>query len=354
MRKMTLLLAVFLSLLLIIPVYISQEVNPFDENTEDVEQDCMPVINLPTDPVLMTSWELPEGWPAAFKIELTEINGDFDVMNGIYQGWCVEYSVPSPKDTLEVTLVSSYDDSLPDYLADENWSKVNYILNRKQGDRYDVQRAIWYFVNFGAWDYDYTGYPPMGDEFNNDAVNSMISEAETNVEEGWCPDPCDDVIAVICDQGEDRSKQLSFIEVPLSWYEFTDETAWAANGTEPRSIRYTPRGNWATYVKYDGEAKEVTLFAGQTIDVGTVHFSEAVDDEITITITLTGDWEFKDGTENVKIQDYETAPSGNPAIGLFDHKGDAMGSSFSIDVPENNYYGVHVDVGYWEEGDCED
>mgnify|MGYP006291938961 CR=1 FL=1 len=140
----------------------------------------------------------------------------------------------------------------------------------------------------------------------------------------------------------------------LSWYEFNGETAWAAKGEESGMIRYTPQGNWATYVEYDGEQKEVTLFAGQTINVGTVHFSEPVDETVTITITLTGDWEFDEVEENVKIQDYETAPSGNPSIGLFDHKGDATGSSFSIDVTENNYYGVHVDVGYWVSGDCEE
>ncbi len=352
MRKMTVLLAVFLSLLLVIPVYISQEVNPFDENTEDVEDDCIVSLNLPTDPVLMTSWELPDDWPAAFKIGLDGIYGDFDVMNKTYPGWCVEYGVSAPEDILEVNLVSSYDESLPPYLADENWSKVNYILNHKQGNRYDVQRAIWYFVNFGSWDYDYTGYPPMGDSVS-DNVTKMIENASLYAD-SWCPDPCEDVVAVICDQGEDRIKQLSFIEVPLSWYEFKGETAWAANGEESGKIRYTPRGNWATYVEYDGEQKEVTLFAGQTINVGTVHFSDPVDETVTITITLTGDWEFDEVEENVKIQDYETAPSGNPSIGLFDHKGDATGSSFSIDVTENNYYGVHVDVGYWEEGDCED
>jgi uncharacterized protein YaiE (UPF0345 family) len=116
------------------------------------------------------------------------------------------------------------------------------------------------------------------------------------------------------------------------------ETAWAA-GT-----RYVKRGNWATYTPYVPDST-VTLYAGQTMEAGTVHFSAAVDGRVTITITLNEGWRFApDKPENVKVQDYATAPSGNPAPGLFAWKGYATGSPFSIPVPVNNFYGVHVDV----------
>jgi hypothetical protein len=132
---------------------------------------------------------------------------------------------------------------------------------------------------------------------------------------------------------------------------FDDETAWA------KGTRYTPRGNWATYVGYTGAAKVVTLFAGQTINVGTVAFSAPAGGFVKITVTLTGDWEFavnykldQDGNpttdrdDNIKVQDYATAPSGNPAPGLFMWKTVADGQAGEINVPLNNYYGVHVDV----------
>ncbi|MFU8771627.1 MAG: hypothetical protein ACNA8H_04305 [Anaerolineales bacterium] len=122
--------------------------------------------------------------------------------------------------------------------------------------------------------------------------------------------------------------------------EWVGETAWAAGN------RYVARGNWATYTPYVSDST-VTLYAGQHMEAGTVHFSEAVDGEVTITITLNSGWRFEDVEENVKIQDYELAPSGNPAPGLFDWKGDASESPFSITVPENNFYGVHVNVE-WE------
>ncbi len=119
-------------------------------------------------------------------------------------------------------------------------------------------------------------------------------------------------------------------------------TAWAANGDDPLEYRYTPRGNWATYVEYD--EKTVTLFAGQFHAAGTVTFSAPDNDTITITINLDSGWMFEDVAENVKIQDYEFAPSGNPQVGLFAHKGEGSGPTFSITVPANNFYGVHVNV----------
>jgi hypothetical protein len=117
------------------------------------------------------------------------------------------------------------------------------------------------------------------------------------------------------------------------------ETAWAANGTTPLELRYTSRGNWATYVQY--AEKTVNFYAGQTILVGTVTFA-ADGADVKITIQLVG-WQFEAGSV-VAIQGYSTAPSGNPEPGLFEHKFPASGSSFEITVPAANFYGVHAVV----------
>jgi hypothetical protein len=134
---------------------------------------------------------------------------------------------------------------------------------------------------------------------------------------------------------------------PVVDMEFEGETAWAANGDVAGEFLYVEQGNWATYVEY--AEKPTPLFAGQTINVGTVHFSAVQDGEVTITITLAAGWEFEDVPENLKVQDYEFAPSGNPAPGQFAHKKtcDAASNTCSIKVPENNFYGVHVNVGQW-------
>jgi hypothetical protein len=52
-------------------------------------------------------------------------------------------------------------------------------------------------------------------------------------------------------------------------YEFKDETAWSAG------LRYNTRGNWATYTAYSA-GSTVKLFAGQTLEAGTVSFSNPV------------------------------------------------------------------------------
>lgn len=140
---------------------------------------------------------------------------------------------------------------------------------------------------------------------------------------------------------------------------YADETAWAAG--EP----YGDQGNWAMYVPYDGKKLEVDLIAGQNMIAGTVTFSDPVDGKVTITITLNEGWIFyydldpeadpveDEKDNNLKVQDYAEAPSGNPAPGLFDSKtfieyGEVEGS---IVVPENNFYGVHLDLAQLV--DCE-
>jgi hypothetical protein len=137
------------------------------------------------------------------------------------------------------------------------------------------------------------------------------------------------------------------LKVNVQCLVFDGETAWAATGEVPLQLRYTNRGNWATYVQY--APKTTTLFAGQTMPVGNVTFGSADDGLVTITVNLNDGWEFEDVAENLKIQDYATAPSGNPAPGLFAHRKtcDATSNTCSIEVPANNFYGVHVNVGQW-------
>jgi hypothetical protein len=118
------------------------------------------------------------------------------------------------------------------------------------------------------------------------------------------------------------------------------ETAWAANGTVPGSLRYTPRGNWATYLAYASAPKTVTLFAGQNQPAGTVSLSAPSGGMVTITISLNPGWSFNPG-DVIHIQDYESPPSGNPAPGRFAYK---FAPGETITVPVNNFYGIHMVV----------
>jgi hypothetical protein len=120
---------------------------------------------------------------------------------------------------------------------------------------------------------------------------------------------------------------------------YEDESAWADGE------RYAERGNWATYTDYDSVAMEVILYAGQTLEAGIVSFSDVVDGEVMITITLNENWQFDDISGNVKIQGYdEEPPAGNPAPGQFDYHFDAVSSPFTATVEVAAFYGIHVDL----------
>jgi hypothetical protein len=130
-------------------------------------------------------------------------------------------------------------------------------------------------------------------------------------------------------------------EEPTVCKEFKGETAWSEGN------RYVTRGNWATYTPYI-ECR-VDIYAGQNIYVGYIDFSAVVNNKVTITITLIGDWVLEDVKEAVKIQGYNVAPTGNPAPGRFTtYKGNAL----TITVDAYKFYGIHLDVGQWVEVEC--
>lgn len=113
-------------------------------------------------------------------------------------------------------------------------------------------------------------------------------------------------------------------------YDWQTETAWSAGS------RYNTKGNWATYSTSSALASGVTLYAGKTTAIGTATLVNG-----TIEISLTGGWELVPNTDAVKIQGYNTAPSGNPAPGQFTTY---KGSSLSPSVSSFSFYGIHLDV----------
>jgi len=130
---------------------------------------------------------------------------------------------------------------------------------------------------------------------------------------------------------------------------YQEETAWAFGDL------YVTQGNWAMYVSYSGEQKIVPIYAGQNMEAGTATFTPMIDSPwVQIDIALDNGFIFyydlADDQEdnNVKVQDYETAPTTTPAPGLFAWK--AMvpvgQTTATIVVPANNFYGVHLDVAY--------
>jgi hypothetical protein len=158
---------------------------------------AQPVLNLPTGPVTLVVYD---GAPISyFSTVLSNVPAGYDVTNGTYPGWCIEEPIFITEGVEHtVTLYSSYDPSLPAHLQDPDWDMVNYLLNHKQGDSYDIQNATWYFVNGGNMPTSLAG-------------QAMVNDALANGE-GFIP-VGSQVIAVICDTGIDEHDQRSIIEV---------------------------------------------------------------------------------------------------------------------------------------------
>jgi hypothetical protein len=79
-----------------------------------------------------------------------------------------------------------------------NWTKVNYILNNKQGNPTDQQAAIWYFID--------GGHMP-----STAAGKAMVNDALANGS-GFVPGPGQTLAVIVWIS---NSVQVEFIEVPL-------------------------------------------------------------------------------------------------------------------------------------------
>ena len=168
---------------------------------------------------------------------------------------------------------------------------------------------------------------------------------------------------------EDFPQAISF--VAFCWNQsdidgkcWEGETAWAV-GTD---FNFNTRGgSWAMYVPYSGSPLVVDLRAGggdgEGEIVGTVRFErDPIDpDDVLITVTLRDGVIFyheaasedADGEHNIKIQGYNSPPSGNPKIGRFEGKSMVIGESTgSVTMPYFQFFAVHVDVAI--QVDCEE
>lgn len=132
--------------------------------------------------------------------------------------------------------------------------------------------------------------------------------------------------------------------------EWVEETAWM-DCKEYENQR--GRWKWRQYGQnYPGGNQSLDLVAGRDhIYAGTV-WTNQTNDMVDITVVLDEGWRFQDVEENVKVQDYDDHPTEHPIPGQFDHKGtaDPEYSTFTITVPLNTHYGVHVDLEWL---DCE-
>jgi len=131
-------------------------------------------------------------------------------------------------------------------------------------------------------------------------------------------------------------------------FDWKGETAWAAK--KVGHTRYNLRGgNWATFIDLNNDLTDnsIKLFAGQHIFAGTASFTPISIEGMEfyqINLNLNTGVRLASSSENVKIQTYKEAPSGNPAPGRFDHKFDARTETILIPTNDANFIGFHLDL----------
>ena len=134
-------------------------------------------------------------------------------------------------------------------------------------------------------------------------------------------------------------------EPPTVEYEFDPQTGWAFDVDNPLAYG----GNWAKYIQYNGEPLTVMILAGQKETDMTVTLTPAGEGKVQMVFEgiveiapeNDGKWVLQDTEEAIKVQGYETAPSGNPAPGQFKFY---KGRDLTIIVDAANYYGIHLNV----------
>jgi hypothetical protein len=160
----------------------------------------VPTVRLPSGLVTMRA---NNGVNSYFDLSLTGISSGFDITNGTYAGWCIQRSTTMAVHVNHtVLLYSSYDPGMPSNFSNQNWSKVNYIINHKQDGRQSIQNVIWYYICNGP-------YP-----INDTDADAMIADADQHGSD-FIP-TSGQAIAIIVDvvDGE-YPNQRTFLELVL-------------------------------------------------------------------------------------------------------------------------------------------
>jgi hypothetical protein len=161
-------------------------------------------LKLPTKTVTLETFN---DTSAYFITKLSNVPSGYSLTNKTYLGWCVDRTalMTYTPSTHQVQLYSSLNP--PGILGNQSWDMVNYILNHKQGDKIDIQNALWYFINLN----DTYHYTDFGSQTAWALINDTIAHGK-----GFVPDSTQ-ITAVICYPvrvfSTDTSVQVSIVEV---------------------------------------------------------------------------------------------------------------------------------------------
>ena len=201
-----------------------------------VDTSSEPTVQLPKGLVTMRAEYGANSW---FVMNISDVPEGYDVIDGQYYGWCAQENIYMNRGIdNSVYLYSSYDPNMPQNFSNANWSKINYIINHKQGNRTNIQNAIWYYV-------DSMNLP--SDDSN---ALAMINDSKANGS-GFVP-RAGETIAILVDGV--NSIQRSFLELTVP------ETPSPGGNEGPRN--HAPTADATAGQPYVGFVGQEVIFNG--------------------------------------------------------------------------------------------
>ncbi|MDD5543366.1 MAG: hypothetical protein PHX83_09335 [Acidobacteriia bacterium] len=134
------------------------------------------LLNLPPGPVTVnTGTWLGGTLGGTLDITLSNVPTGFSITNGTYLGWCAEddFQPDQPNYTSVCYDSTGPVGNLPRTFQFVPWPKVNYLLNHKIGDKFEVQAALWLVMGTNNPTSPYFGAPTAN-------VISMVNAANAN------------------------------------------------------------------------------------------------------------------------------------------------------------------------------
>ena len=142
-----------------------------------IGDDITPKITIPSPDILITM-KAEDGENSSFDITLSSIPSGYDITDGTYHGWCIQKEMMMTKKVNHsVRLYLSTDSNLPEDIKNENWPKINYIINNKQGDSRVLQEVIWYYCSNYQYPTNLTAQAIIADADEN-GLNFIPKEKE--------------------------------------------------------------------------------------------------------------------------------------------------------------------------------
>jgi hypothetical protein len=126
---------------------------------------------------------------------------------------------------------------------------------------------------------------------------------------------------------------------------FTCTYPWRSETATGAGIRYPGTSNWFMYTAYN--TSKVDLIAGQNYDSGDIYMTRSGGNTY-IKVTLASGFRFANVTQNLKIQNFASAPKSYLQPGAFKYKFSVPQgtSTYTAKIPGETakFYGIHADV----------